>query len=170
MPLTPFHLGPALAAKAAAPVRFSFVMFTLTQGAMDSEVVLAIFMGHGAIHGLLLFHTFPGAIIISALVVGIGLPLIRWAIRWNNRPVAPKYGSLSWIGREVSVFAAVSGALSGGLSHVFLDAIINTDVAPFAPFSEANPFYGLISRATLYITLVAFGAIGGAVLYMRRNP
>ncbi len=143
-------------------------MFTLTQGAMDSEVVLAIFMGRGAIHGLLLFHTFLGAIVIAALSIGVGLPLIRWTIRqWNL------FGTQnSWVGREMSVFAAVSGALTGGLSHVFLDAIINTDVAPFAPFSEANPFYDLISRATLYIALVALGAIGGAILaiaYMRRT-
>ena len=136
---------------------------------MDSEVVLAIFMGHGAIHGLLFFHTFLGAIIIAALAVGIGLPLIRWAIRWSNSPAAPNWGILSWIGQEMSVFAAVSGALSGGLSHVFLDAIINTDVAPFAPLSETNPFYGLISRTTLHIALVAFGAVGGAVLYTRRG-
>ena len=129
MPLTPFHLGPALVAKTAAPSRFSLVAFTLTQAVMDSEVVLAIFMGRGAIHGLLLFHTFIGSIIIAALVVAIGLPLLRWTTRrWSIFDTQNP-----WIEREMSVFAVVSGALTGGLSHVFLDAIINTDVAPFAP-------------------------------------
>lgn len=163
MPLTPFHLGPALAAKAAAPNRFSFVSFALTQAAMDSEVVLAIFIGRGAIHGLLLFHTFIGSIIIAALVVAICPPLIRRAM---NRC------KFSWLEREVSMFAAVSGALAGGLSHIFLDALINTDVEPFAPFSEINPFYSLVSRTELHIALIALGAIGCAALVgasMRRT-
>ena len=147
-------------------------MFTLTQGVMDSEVVLAIFLGHGAIHGLLLFHTFPGAIVIAALSIGIGLPLARWTTRQWNIFDTQNRGKFSWVGQEMSVFAVVSGALAGGLSHVFLDAIINTDVSPFAPFSEVNPFYNLMSRAALYLALTALGVIGGAILaiaYMRRT-
>ncbi len=172
MPLTPFHLGPALAVKAAAPNRFGIAMFAFTQAIMDSEVVLAIFIGKGAIHGLLHFHTFPGAIAIAALSVGIGLPAGRWLARRWNLFGDQKLGKFSWVRPEVSLFAAISGALAGGFSHVFLDAIINTDVAPFAPFSEANPFYGLMSRGTLHLALTALGAIGVAMLagaYMRRT-
>ena len=162
MPFTPFHLGPALAAKAVAPRHFSFLIFGFTQVIIDSEAAFYVFTGDGPIHRLL--HTYLGATLVAALTVALGLPLLKRVIRLWNRLVAPNGKSILRIEPRIPLVAAVSGALGGGYSHVLMDSIMHSDLKPFAPWSESNALLQLVSADRLILICVVLGALGGAAL------
>ena len=162
MPITPVHLGPALAAKAVTPKHFSFLVFALTQIVIDGEVAFSMLAGKGPVHGVL--HTYLGATAVAALTVVLGLPLLSRLIRLWNRLIAPGPGSVFRVGPRVPVVAAASGALVGGYSHVLLDSIVHSDVRPFAPWSEDNALLLLMPPDRLVLVCVGLGAVGGAAL------
>lgn len=51
-------------------------------------------------------------------------------------------------------------AVIGTFSHVLLDALMHGDLAPFAPFSLANPWLGLLSVTQLHWFCLIAGLIG----------
>jgi membrane-bound metal-dependent hydrolase YbcI (DUF457 family) len=59
------------------------------------------------------------------------------------------------------------GAFAGTWSHVVLDSVMHDDIAPFAPFSDANPLLHLVSLATLHWTCAGAGAVALVVLLVR---
>jgi membrane-bound metal-dependent hydrolase YbcI (DUF457 family) len=64
------------------------------------------------------------------------------------------------------------GGLAGGLSHPFLDGIMHPDVRPFMPWSDQNPFLGLIGVGRLHLACVAaalFGAVCVTLWRVRRG-
>jgi hypothetical protein len=63
VPVTPFHMGPALLAKAAAPRRFSLVIFGVSQVVIDVEPLVGLFTGAAVLHGF--SHTLTGATLIA---------------------------------------------------------------------------------------------------------
>ena len=166
MPFTPFHLGPALAVKAAAPRYFSFLVFGLTQVVIDSEVALYILAGGWPVHRL--FHTYLGATLVAAITVVLGRPLLEWAVRLWNRMVAPDGEGFLRIEPRIPLVAALSGALIGGYSHVLLDSIMHSDVRPFAPWSDSNALLRLISADHLVLACVGVGVLGTAALLAAR--
>ena len=170
MPITPIHLGPALAAKAVAPRHFSFLIFGITQVAIDSEAAFHLLRGNWPIHRL--FHTYLGATLVAVLTVAAGRPLLEWAIGQWNHLLAHTAGSVFRIEPRIPLAAALSGALIGGYSHVLLDSILYSDVRPFAPLSDGNALFQLTSAGHLILGCVALGALGGVALaatYLRRK-
>lgn len=80
MPVTPFHLGPAMVLKALAARWFSLGVFAVVQIAIDVEPVANIIAGRYPLHGA--WHTIPGSLVVAAVVVvparyGLG-PLYAW--------------------------------------------------------------------------------------------
>ena len=170
MPITPFHLGPALVMKAVVPRYFSFLTFGVTQVVIDSEVVFYMQTGGWPIHRL--FHTYLGATLVAVLTVLLARPLLERAIRLWNRFVAPKGEGVLRVEPRIPLIAAGSGALIGGYSHVLLDSIMHSDVRPFAPWSEHNGLLQLVSADHLVLICVALGALGGAAIvaaFLRRR-
>ena len=55
----------------------------------------------------------------------------------------------------------------GVYSHVALDSLMHADIRPFAPFSQANPLYQLVSLSTLHLGCVLAGAGGLLLLGLR---
>jgi hypothetical protein len=49
------------------------------------------------------------------------------------------------------------GGLFGGASHTILDGLVHTDVRPWAPLTESNSLYGLLTWNTVEIVCVAAG-------------
>ncbi len=171
MPITPIHLGPALAVKAAAPRRFSFLVFALTQVVIDSEAAFYLLFGEWPIHRLL--HTLLGATLVAAVTVVLGRPLLERSIGLWVRFVARSRDSLLWVEPRISPVAAASGALAGGYSHVLLDSIVHWDVRPFAPWSDGNPLLHLVSNGHLVLACLALGVLGAVALLIssiRRRP
>ena len=115
MPLTPLHLAVAL------PVRkhISMKAFIAVNLLIDVEPVAVIFFrmdeqGY-ALHGG--FHTLAIATLLAVFVWSIG-----WLFAAPSKP---------WL----------YGALFGAWSHVLMDALVHSDVAPFGPFINSNPLY-----------------------------
>ena len=166
MPFTPFHLGPALAAKAASPRHLSFLVFASTQVVIDAEVGFYMVRGLWPVHRFL--HTYLGATLVAVAAVVLGRPLLGLAIRgWNRLAAASRRGDLR-IEPSIPFVAALSGALSGGYSHVLLDSVMHRDMRPFAPWSDSNGMLHLMSVDHLYLLCVALGALGGIALLASR--
>ena len=159
MPVTPFHGGIGLAAKGAAPRRFSFLLFCCTQVAIDLESAYHIIRGDWPIHRF--FHTFLGAMLVCLIAVFTCRPVIsavqrRLAQRPDmRRRIEPT---------QISWRVAVATAIVGCLGHVVPDAIMHSDVEPFAPLSAVNPFYEIVSVGALHWALVAIGIVGLAAI------
>jgi len=148
MPVTPFHLGPAVIIKAACPRWFSLGVFTIVQAALDVEPTWNMAAGSYPVHGGL--HTLPGALLLSAAVI---VPA---------RAVVARFFPVSWT-------AAVAGALVGGSSHVLLDAVIHPDVVPFAPWLAGNALFVAGSFVWMHVGCAAAGLLGGVAWYARRG-
>jgi hypothetical protein len=156
MPFTPFHLGPAAAIKAAAPRRFSFLVFGFSQVLIDLEPAYYMLQGQAFLHRF--FHTYVGATVIGVAALVIGKPVCTWALRlWHA--LAGRAGAAGEPAR-IALGAAALGAFIGAYSHVLLDSVMHSDIRPLAPFSQANPLFRVISLDALH-TLCMVGAILG---------
>ena len=173
MPLTPFHLGPALAVKAAARRHFSLRIFALAQIFIDLESARGVFLHTYPLHGPL--HSFIGATLAGLLAAALGRHLfnaLNSPLRTFLRHVE---GMPAWLVEEVVPItwtAAIIGGAVGGISHVLLDAIIHPDVSPFWPFSSSNP---ILTDGSFYLMHYACALLGlvGAMVWLalaRRTP
>ena len=115
MPLTPFHLAPALALKAVRPRWTGLLPFALAQIVMDIEPAVRLVLG-GPLHGPL--HSVGGGILAGLA----------------SAAAASRMMKASWKG-------ALMGGLFGGISHVVLDAVVHPDVMLFWPLAGGNPLY-----------------------------
>jgi membrane-bound metal-dependent hydrolase YbcI (DUF457 family) len=151
-------MGAALFVKPAARRHFSVISFGLAQIAMDIEPLVGIVRGAEILHGIT--HTFLGALIIGTIVAVVTPRFYRPILRRYNQEVTSY--KLAWLSEsdEPSRFAVWSGALFGTTSHIVLDSLMHYDIRPFAPFSDANPFLGIISIGLLHLVCVGLGLIG----------
>ena len=172
MPFTPFHMGFALAAKAAARRYFSIPVFAFTQVAIDAEVLVGfIFPGDLTNHAVL--HTLGGGALVTVLAVLLVRPIIQPGARLWNHLTKARPGSLLHMAPRVGWPAAVVSALAGSASHVALDAATHSDIRPFAPLAGVNPLFGLISPTQAMLLCILLWIIGGgailALTYRRRR-
>ncbi len=155
MPATPFHLGPGLLVKAAAPRRFSMAAYTLAQVVIDLESGYYLLRGEYPVHRQA--HTFLLGGLIGLLC---GLIVSRVGERWARpRDVVPEA-----LAAEYRLPLAVASGIFGGVFHSVLDGIMHPDIRPFRPFTDANPLFGLVSLQVLYLFCVITGLVGAALL------
>jgi len=152
MPVTPFHLGVGLVAKALLRGSFSLMVFAWSQVLMDLQPIIALTTGKGEVHGW--SHTWIGAIAIGAVATVTGKPLADWVLRL----VAPRTKAAV----RVSWWVAAGSAFFGTLSHIVLDGFMHSDLHPFAPWSETQPWLGSISYGGVYLLCVVLGTLGAA--------
>lgn len=158
MPFTPIHLGPGVALKALLGKHFSLMVFGFAQVVMDLEALVRIMRGDEVIHGY--SHTYLGACGIAVLSVLVGRPVCQRLLdRWKPDGKSPL---MDWLRgpRIVTGSAAVSGAIFGTLSHVFIDSIMHADMSPLAPFATGNGLLTLVSIDRLHLLLCAAGVVG----------
>ena len=157
MPFTPFHAGPGLLLKGAAPRAVSHAAFMATQVAVDLEPLWFILRGEYPVHRWT--HTFAvgGAI---GLIVGV----VRHALarRWNGRWAAALRGDLR-------PRAALLGGLLGGVSHAWLDGLMHRDVRALRPFAETTWVLSPEGVAALHLACVGAGVAGVILLMARRE-
>ena len=77
-----------------------------------------------------------GAALVVVLVVATFLGVRSWIVREDLRDFA------GW--RRLEATAVLSGAVLGAGSHLLLDALMHADMAPFWPFTTANPLLGAV--------------------------
>lgn len=163
MPVTPFHFGAGLAAKAAAPQRFGLLAFCAANVIIDVEPLYYALTRQDPLHRF--FHTLPGALIAALLTVFL-FWILKKILQWLhlNRLL---------VKAEVAPPGVWLGALSGAISHILLDSVVHADVQPFAPLTRSNPFLGWFSifEVENFLTLLALAGAAGIILrlVMRRS-
>jgi membrane-bound metal-dependent hydrolase YbcI (DUF457 family) len=158
LPFTPFHFGPGLLIKSAAPARFSFLAYAAAQVAIDVEPLVHMARGEWPIHRAV--HTF-----LVAPLVGLAAGALTCAVAFR-RPRPP--GAAPALRGESAWAGVVAGGVIGGLLHPFLDGLMHPDVQPFQPFMAANPLLGRVSLAALYFGCVTSGLLGIGLLVRPR--
>lgn len=152
MPFTPYHFGPGLLIKAAAPRWFSLSAYVAAQVAIDVESGFYLFTGQPPYHRTA--HTFVvGAVVGAVAGIAIGAAARRFAGRLP--PDIPP-GAV----RDLQTIPAVAGGVIGGLSHVLLDGVMHADIHPFRPFSDLNPLLRLVDLTTLHLICLLSGVLG----------
>jgi hypothetical protein len=160
MPATPFHFGPGLLVKAAAPRQFSMAAYSLAQVVIDIESGYYMLQEATPVHRQA--HTFLVGGLIGLLC---GLIVSRVGV-WFARPRDAIPEALA---AEYRLPVAVVSGVFGGLFHSVLDGIMHADIRPFRPFTTANPLYGLVSVQILYLFCIVTGVVGAALLLARER-
>jgi hypothetical protein len=155
MPATPFHFGPGLLVKAAAPRQFSVAAYSVTQIVIDIESGYHLLRGDYPVHRQA--HTFLLGGLIGLLC---GLIVSRVGIRL----LRPRDAIPEALGAEIRMPIAAASGIFGGILHSVLDGIMHPDIRPFRPFADANPLYGLVSVRTIYLICIITGLVGAALL------
>jgi LexA-binding, inner membrane-associated putative hydrolase len=158
MPFTPFHLGPGLALKGVAAPVFSWSAFAAAQVLIDCETLYYLAQQEYPVHRF--FHSFLGATAAGLVAALLCLGIVRASAVGLLRRVGSLVGSTSIARGECSVLGILAGGLVGGLSHPFLDGIMHPDVRPFMPWSDYNPFLGLIGMMQLHLACFAAALFG----------
>lgn len=163
MPFTPFHLGPGLLMKGAAPGRFSWTAFAAAQVLIDCETLYYIVQRQYPLHREL--NTFVGATSAGLATAVILLGLRRLAPGPSGR--LESFPSV--LRSEASTAGIIAGGLIGGASHPFLDGLMHGDIKPFAPWTDANPLLGMVGLDALHLGCTAAALIGAALIWARWN-
>ena len=155
MAATPFHFGPGLLIKAAAPRQFSMAAYSLTQVIIDIET------GYYQLR-----HEYPDHRDMHTFLVGglIGMlcgMLVSRTGAWFARPRDLVGEALL---AEYRLWTAIPSGVFGGLFHAVVDGMMYTDIRPFRPFSTTNPLFGLLSVRSVYLFCVVTGLLGAVLL------
>jgi hypothetical protein len=155
MPATPFHFGPGLLVKAAAPRQFSMAAYSVAQIVIDLESGYHLLRHDYPVHRQA--HTFfLGGLI--GLVCGLVVSRVgTWLAR-------PRDAIPEALAAEYRLPIAALSGVFGGMLHSLLDGIMHADIRPFRPFTNANPLYGLVSVQVIYLFCIVTGLVGAALL------
>ncbi len=149
MPLTPFHLGPALF---AGMVFFRFVnlpSFLAANVIVDLEPFFVLLFGLDyPLHGF--FHSILGG---SVAALALFFVMVR-----VNEPIQKVMGYFG-LRQDDSVRSIGIGCFSGVYFHILLDCFLYTDIKPFFP-SDFNPVYGWFSGHEVYLFCVVSLVLG----------
>ncbi len=159
MPFTPFHFGPGAAIHAVAPKHISFLAFGASNVLIDIEPLYFILTHQYPLHRF--FHTYIGALLIAAATVALYLGA-RW---FAARFWLPNL--LGW--RHIGLVPVALGATIGTVSHIVLDSIMHQDIAPLAPFSDANRLLHSVTLDKLHLACAACGLGAVILLGLRRR-
>ena len=160
MPLTPFHFGPGLLIKSVARPVFSCSAFVVAQVFIDCESLYYLLHHQYPVHRF--FHTLLGAATAGLVAAGSWLLIVRFFIVVLS-DVMESMRSSAALRSEFSPIPVIMGGFIGGISHSCLDGIMHRDLRPFMPFSDCNPFLGLVGVGMLHLACVAaavFGVVG----------
>ena len=153
MPFTPFHFGPAFFIGILFVNQVNMASILLTSVLVDIEPIYCLASDSCPLHGV--FHTYIGATALSA----ISIPLVYF----GKKPLQKLSDHLG-VRQGYSIKTIALGAMLGGWSHVFLDSFLYSELMPFWPLMNNNPFTGLLSNATI-IVITVVGFVAGAALY-----
>ncbi|WP_394203667.1 hypothetical protein [Marinagarivorans algicola] len=159
MPFTPFHMGPGIFIKALLQGSFSLMVFGWAQIVMDIQPLLVMLSGEGHLHGF--SHTFVGAMLLAILAATTGKYLALVGLYCFGLNQDWKV-SITW---PVALMSAVIGTFS----HVLLDAVMHSDVQPWAPLHLHNAYLGWLSSEQLHLFCIATGVVGGIVYAILRT-
>jgi membrane-bound metal-dependent hydrolase YbcI (DUF457 family) len=137
----------------------SFLSFCAANVLIDIEPLYYMLTHQARLHRF--FHTYIGASLVALGTIALFLACRWFATRvWLPNP-------FHW--QALSVTAVAVGAAAGTYSHIVLDSVMHADITPFAPFSDANPLFRVVSLSTLHLFCLASGAVALIILGVRRR-
>lgn len=159
MPFTPFHAGPGLLIKGAAPRHVSLTAFLATQVVVDLEPLWFILRGEYPVHRALHTVWIGGGV---GLAVGAAL----WALVRRRSASLP-----ALVRTEVARGPALLGGLAGGVSHPILDGLMHRDVRALAPLAQTTWVLDAAGVAALHLGCAVAGVLGALLWLVRaRKP
>jgi membrane-bound metal-dependent hydrolase YbcI (DUF457 family) len=167
LPITPFHFGPGLALKGVAAPVFSWSAFAVAQVVIDCETIYYMINSEYPVHRF--FHSFLGAALAGLLTAALFLVVVHASFIGFPRLIVPLTATSTARG-EISVLGVLLGGLVGGLSHPLLDGIMHPDVRPFMPWTDYNPFLGLIGLVPLHLACFASAVLGAVGVALWKRP
>jgi len=155
VPLTPFHLGPALFLGLVFFSFLDFPTFLLANVIVDVEPLLVFLLDLDyPLHGF--FHSFLGGTLVALL-----LAFIMMKIRGSFSDLL-RFFKLE---QKYSLKSILAASLSGVYIHILLDSRMHLDIKPFYPL-DLNP---LLSRGVLVgfeiYTICIWTGILGIIVY-----
>ena len=158
MPLTSFHLGPALMLGLIFLKYIDFPTFLIANVVVDIEPILIILLNlDQPLHGF--FHSFLGGSIVALI-----LTLVMVKIRDSFYSLL-KFFRLE---QESSFKRILIASLSGIYIHILLDSRMHMDVKPFYPL-DSNPFLSRSLLAGLEVDMICvWSFIGAVVIYVTK--
>ncbi len=151
MPLTPFHLGPALGLGLPLRRRLHLPSLILASVILDLEPLLVLFFGlRYPLHGYL--HTF-----LFAVPAGLFLGYVMFLLEGHLKPLYKIF--LLEVGGVSSLISFLFAGILGVGLHVLLDSPLYADIRPFYPMT-ANPLHNPYITSWIYILCVLMGAFG----------
>ncbi len=152
MPLTPFHLGPALL---FGLVLFRFVnlpAFLAANVVVDLEPLFVLLFGLDyPLHGF--FHSFLGGSVVALVLFFVMVKV--------NVPIQEVMGYFG-LRQDGSVRSIGIACFFGVYFHILLDCFLYTDIMPFYPL-DANPVYGWFSGSEVYMFCIMSFVLGGLI-------
>jgi len=151
MPLTPFHLGPALFLGLVFFSFLDFPTFLLANVIVDVEPLLVFLLDLDyPLHGF--FHSFLGGT-LAALFLAFIMMKIRGAFSGWLR--------FFKLEQEYSLKSILAASLSGVYIHILLDSRMHIDIKPFYPL-DLNPFLGrgILVGFEVYTICIWTGILG----------
>ncbi len=159
MPVTPFHFGPGGLIHALAPRHVSFLSFCAANVLMDVEPLYFMLTSQYPLHRF--FHTYVGATIAAIGTVALFTLVLKLASLLR----APDPFHL----KRLTLGAIASGAAIGAYSHILFDSVMHSDIEPFAPFSNWNGLYRIVSLAILHGFCLLAGTIATSLIVIRKG-
>lgn len=154
MPLTPFHLGPALFLGLIFFRHLNLPAFLIANVIVDIEPFFVLLFGLDyPLHGF--FHSFLGGSLIALVLY---LAMVRMY------PYVKKAMDTFGVGQEMSRKKIMLSCFFGVYLHIILDSVLYTDIMPFFPFG-VNPFLSLGIGGSLVYLFCVIGFVLGIVLF-----
>jgi hypothetical protein len=157
MPLTPYHVGPALLIALLLYPLLDIPAFLVASLALDFEPLMGLLnLLPWSMHGR--FHSLTLSIPVGLAVAGLFILLRR-------------YGKKIWLpaafAQEPSVKMTIVSSVAGVWGHVLLDAFVHGDINLFWPI-QWNPLYQAVGYSSVIIFCIISFPIA-IILYMIRS-
>ena len=153
MPLTPFHLGPALLLGLIFFSFLDFPTFLVANVIVDFKPILVMFLDlNYPLHGF--FHLFLGGTLVALL-----LAFVMNKIRGKFSTLL-RFFKLE---QKSSFRSILLASLSGVYVHILLDSRMHTDIRPFYPL-DFNPFLSSSTLPRLWVHMLCVWCFMGAAV------
>ncbi len=158
MPLTPFHLGPALLLGLIFLRYADLPTFLVANVIVDIEPMFILLFNLGYSHHQFL-HTFLGGTIVALI--------LTWIMNKIRGKLSPLL--LFFKIEQKSKFKSILiASVFGTYTHILLDSWIHGDVRPFFPL-DVNPFLNESMSSFLGVNMLCIWSfIGGLIVYTIR--
>ena len=158
MPLTPFHLGPALLLGLIFLKYVDLPTFLVANVIVDIEPMFIMLFNLDLTHHQFL-HTFLGGTIVALI--------LTWIMNKIRLKISPLL-TLFKIEQKPSLRSILIASLSGIYIHILLDFRMHLDIKPFYPL-DANPFLNASNSSALGIYMLCIWSfIIGLIVYAVR--